>query len=162
MVGGDLGGCSVSACWLGGSRELFRACDLESSFPPRMRVEKLWNSVPNSCVTFPLKSALTSQISNRCQLWTDPRPQSPPQPQEGWGRGVSGSVNRRAASSSSLQGALLCPLLFVVHPTFISSLWKNHKMSQGCNYHRLGGRPGPQARSTRGSRVNDFGVRGTV
>lgn len=148
----------VSACWLGSSRELFCACDLESWFLPRMRVEKLWNSVPNSCFTFPLKSALTSQISNRCLI----PGHSPPQPQEGWGRGGSGSVHRRAASSSCLQGALLCPLLFVVHPTFISSLWKNHKMSQGCNYHRLGGRPGPQARSTRGSRVNDFGVRGTV
>lgn len=77
----------VTDRWLVGTGEVVRVsapgsclctCDLESWFPPCMSVEKLWNSIPNFCFTFLLKSAFTSQIANCYSLRTDPRTQRSP------------------------------------------------------------------------------------
>lgn len=80
----------------------------------------------------------------------------------GGGGGGSRGTDGRTPSSSSLQGVPLGPMLFVIHPTCISSLWKNHKLLRECYTIAWVGGPGPQARGTRGSRVNDLGVKGTI
>lgn len=47
------------------------------------------------------------------------------------GRVAHRGMEGRAPSASSLRSILPGPPLFVVHLTFISSLWKNHQISQG-------------------------------
>lgn len=71
------------------------------------------------------------------------------------GSGGSRGTDGRAPSSSSLQGVPLGPMLFVMHPVFIGGLWKNHRLHGECStIDWVGG--------TRGSRVNDLGVEGTI
>lgn len=82
-------------------------------------------------------------------------------PAEGWGGApgtqTGGHLPPVLSKVFPLAPCCLLHMLFV-----ISSLWKNHKLLRECYTIAWVGGPGPQARGTRGSRVNDLGVKGSI
>lgn len=120
---------------------------------PCMSVEKLWNSVPDS--------SFTCLLTYQTATGSGPIPGPEPHLTARFSRALVGLTGHRWEGTYlsvlpkvfSQHNTTPPPAPLVVHLPFISSLWENHKISQGL----LLPQTGWEARSTPGSRVNDLG-----